>query len=110
LADLGYDARWYGLRAADVGAAHGRFRVFLAAVPADADVSGLEGSRRSGANRIDRTTQTPCRERWQRSSLTLLPTPKASNNENRSSGWTNGPNLGEALALLPTPVADNFMG
>ena len=43
LADLGYDCRWYGLRAADVGAAHGRFRVFLFAVPADADVSGLEG-------------------------------------------------------------------
>lgn len=31
LADLGYDARWCGLRAADVGAPHGRFRVFIAA-------------------------------------------------------------------------------
>lgn len=31
LADLGYDARWIGLRAADVGAPHGRFRVFIAA-------------------------------------------------------------------------------
>jgi DNA (cytosine-5)-methyltransferase 1 len=31
LADLGYDARWYGLRAADVGAPHGRFRIFVAA-------------------------------------------------------------------------------
>lgn len=29
LADLGYDAQWYGLRAADVGAPHGRFRVFI---------------------------------------------------------------------------------
>jgi len=35
LADLGYDARWYGLRAADVGAPHGRFRVFVFAWPAD---------------------------------------------------------------------------
>lgn len=34
LADLGYDARWYGLRAADVGAPHGRFRVFVVAYPA----------------------------------------------------------------------------
>jgi DNA (cytosine-5)-methyltransferase 1 len=35
LADLGYDAWWHGLRAADVGAPHGRFRVFiLAAVTA----------------------------------------------------------------------------
>ena len=31
LADLGYDAKWYGLRAADVGAPHGRFRVFIVA-------------------------------------------------------------------------------
>lgn len=31
LADIGYDARWYGLRAADVGACHGRFRVFVVA-------------------------------------------------------------------------------
>ena len=36
LADVGYDAAWYGLRAADVGAAHGRFRVFIFATPADA--------------------------------------------------------------------------
>jgi hypothetical protein len=27
----------------------------------------------------------------------LLPTPKATNNENRSSEWANGPNLGEAV-------------
>jgi DNA (cytosine-5)-methyltransferase 1 len=33
LARLGYDARWCGLRAADVGAPHGRFRVFVIAVP-----------------------------------------------------------------------------
>ena len=35
LAELGYDARWTGLRAADVGAPHGRFRVFLVAEPAE---------------------------------------------------------------------------
>lgn len=34
LADLGYDARWLGLRAADAGAPHGRFRVFIVAWPA----------------------------------------------------------------------------
>jgi DNA (cytosine-5)-methyltransferase 1 len=34
LADLGYDARWGGLRAADVGAPHGRYRVFIVAAPA----------------------------------------------------------------------------
>jgi DNA (cytosine-5)-methyltransferase 1 len=33
LADLGYDTQWAGVRAADAGAPHGRFRVFLAAYP-----------------------------------------------------------------------------
>lgn len=31
LAELGYDAVWCGLRAADVGAPHGRFRIFILA-------------------------------------------------------------------------------
>ena len=31
LADIGYDAQWYGLRAADIGAPHGRYRVFILA-------------------------------------------------------------------------------
>lgn len=34
LAELGYDAAWCGLRAADVGAPHGRYRVFVIAWPA----------------------------------------------------------------------------
>ena len=43
LAELGYDARWLGLRAADVGAPHGRFRVFVVAWPAaNADRVGHE--------------------------------------------------------------------
>lgn len=33
LAELGYDAEWLGLRAADAGAPHGRFRVFILAHP-----------------------------------------------------------------------------
>jgi len=33
LADLGYDAEWCGVRAADAGAPHGRFRVFIVAYP-----------------------------------------------------------------------------
>lgn len=34
LADLGFDARWCGLRAADVGAPHSRYRIFITAWPA----------------------------------------------------------------------------
>ena len=91
VSDLGYDAWWYGLPASACGAAHPRFRVFVFGVPAD---SALNTWRLLNGNH----------------GLSLLPTPKASNNENRSSGWANGPNLGEALALLPTPVADNSRG
>lgn len=49
LADIGYDAAWTGLRAADVGAAHGRFRVFILAWPrvADADSDVLRQQRRT---------------------------------------------------------------
>ena len=107
LADIGYDCRWYGLRAADVGAAHGRFRVFLAAVPAAANVSGLEGLADQARTASTGRHRHPVASVGG-SSLTLLPTPKASNNENRSSDWANGPNLGEALALLPTPAVNDM--
>jgi DNA (cytosine-5)-methyltransferase 1 len=33
LADIGYDAKWTGVRAADAGAPHQRFRVFIVAFP-----------------------------------------------------------------------------
>jgi DNA (cytosine-5)-methyltransferase 1 len=35
LADIGYDAKWCGLRAADAGAPHNRFRIFIVAYPAN---------------------------------------------------------------------------
>jgi DNA (cytosine-5)-methyltransferase 1 len=35
LAELGFDAEWTGLRASDVGAPHGRFRVFILAWPSE---------------------------------------------------------------------------
>jgi DNA (cytosine-5)-methyltransferase 1 len=33
LADIGYDAKWTGVRASDAGAPHQRFRVFITAFP-----------------------------------------------------------------------------
>jgi len=33
LADLGYDAKWTGVRASDAGAPHNRFRIFIVAFP-----------------------------------------------------------------------------
>ena len=35
LADIGYDCKWTGIRAADAGAPHSRFRVFVIAYPSD---------------------------------------------------------------------------
>lgn len=51
LSVLGYDARWCGLRAADAGAPHARYRVFIAAWPA-ADAGGVEPERR-GVDPVD---------------------------------------------------------
>ena len=45
LAECGYDAWWCGLRAADVGAPHARYRVFVFAAPADAEDVGHERGR-----------------------------------------------------------------
>src|SRR5690625_2088191 len=44
LADIGYDAQWHGLRAADIGAPHGRYRVFILA--SNAGRAGLQGEER----------------------------------------------------------------
>lgn len=40
LADIGYNAAWCGLSASDVGAPHGRFRIFILAWPADPNSPG----------------------------------------------------------------------
>ena len=51
LADLGYDARWHGLRAADVGAPHERFRVFILATDTTGNAWGfLNGDGRTVAD------------------------------------------------------------
>lgn len=57
LAELGYDAEWCGVRAADAGAPHARFRVFVVAYPQGEswgfgygdDVSAGRGTGRLGA-------------------------------------------------------------
>ncbi|OLT46472.1 hypothetical protein BJF85_16640 [Saccharomonospora sp. CUA-673] len=53
LAELGYDAAWHGLRAADVGAPHGRFRVFVVATDTRGETVPLgSGLRASEPGRI----------------------------------------------------------
>ena len=107
LADIGYDAAWCGLRAADVGAAHGRFRVFIIASPGDS--SGHHGwdGRLSGGRGSGRDSQQVGESNSNARSLTLLPTPRATD------GTKGGPNqrgssgdlmLPSAVHLLPTPM------
>lgn len=45
LSSLGYNCQWRGLRAADVGAPHGRFRVFVLAADANHPANDREWSR-----------------------------------------------------------------
>lgn len=53
LADIGYDTRWVGLRAADVGAPHGRFRVFIVATDTRSEAQRLgTGLRASEPGRL----------------------------------------------------------
>ncbi|WP_166845095.1 DNA cytosine methyltransferase [Isoptericola sp. BMS4] len=100
LAELGYDAAWVGLRAADVGAPHARYRVFLLAWdttsptrvgghPVDADPRGQAGQERAGLRppapprdgrglaARDRRTPHPTGPGAEptRGTVTLLPTP-----------------------------------
>lgn len=37
LADIGFDAKWFGVRASDAGAPHQRFRIFIIAYPANSN-------------------------------------------------------------------------
>lgn len=58
LADLGYDANWHGLSAAEVGAPHSRYRVFLTAwpqgtTPPDPSEPGPDSGRLGQAGRGD---------------------------------------------------------
>lgn len=124
LADLGYDAFWCGLRAADVGAPHGRFRVFIFAWPA-ADTRGEAGIVGAGLctdeptgngwgqpARSDRPTRSvalpPTIE-----ALRMLPTPRASDGEKggpNQRGSSGDLMLPSAVALLPTPVTTDAKG
>lgn len=99
LAAIGYDAEWVSLRAADVGACHGRRRVFIAAHPRGETVglgTGLCAGVSSGLG-------------WGRphhgaGPAGLLPTPTVrdikGHNQRRDDTCLTG-------ALLPTPSASN---
>ena len=118
LADLGFDAEVHGLRAADVGACHGRFRVFLLAwrreASADAHLAGLQGlADQAGAAPAERHGHPVAGAG--RPDLTLLPTPTSNIGQNggpqhpakrRAGGHSVSiEDAIHGLALLPTPKA-----
>lgn len=119
LAELGFDAEWIGLPASDVGAPHGRFRVFILAWPAaHTDRDGLGGVGRLEPAERDADGRDRAEIGGQ---LTLLPTPAVVMNDGETAEtWLarreqvkargiNGNGMGMplpiAVQLLPTPGA-----
>lgn len=130
LAALGFDAEWTSIRASDVGAPHGRLRVFILAWPAertlaDDDCAGRGGVRRSpGFVECDADGRDRAGE--DAGQLTLLPTPAVVMNDGEpAESWlarrervkatgVNGNGMGMplpiAVQLLPTPRTTDMNG
>ena len=122
LADLGYDTEWRGLRAADVGACHGRFRVFVLAYARGLgghETLEHDGRRAAAGDRAsvpDQRHREPLRPGPERADgLTLLPTPTSNIGQNGGPQYPAKRRAGghsvsiedaiHGLALLPTPTA-----
>ena len=114
LADLGYVGGWVGLRVADLGGCHGRFRVFLLARAADTDGAGLQGLVHRCRAPQTRGSGHP-ESGAGGSDLTLLRTPTAqlainggSQHPDKRKAGGHGPTLADEVEhLLPTPAACN---
>lgn len=119
LAELGYDAAWCSLRAADVGAPHGRYRVFVLAWPAadtDDDGWGEQLARGLAAAQPRVEDVTPIAgvvwgsPEWR--DLTLLKTPTSqlavnggSQHPDKRKAGGHGPTLADEVEyLMPTPT------
>ena len=87
LADIGFNAEWHGLRAADIGAPHGRYRVFILATNTNsrepAGIRDMQGLWRRPYTRANMRLQTatrwgayePAIRRWERILRRPAPTP-----------------------------------
>lgn len=107
LSDLGYDTQWHGLRAADVGAPHGRFRVFVVA-------------HRQGVEQRESPVTGVRNESWAsaggHSALRLLKTPTSqlainggSQHPDKRKAGGHGPTLADEVEhLLPTPAVNDM--
>ncbi len=105
LSDLGYDAQWHGLRAADVGAPHGRFRVFVTAY------AEHDGSLADSFRRRARTGADPRRllePQGSPANPTLLSTPQSRDYKGVPGDGFNQANLARDVSLLPTPAVNDM--
>lgn len=129
LTKAGYDAEWHSLRAADIGAPHGRLRVFVIAWPREAGKPRLDGralvsnSESDGCETHGFASRPGTQVTGAAHSFSLLPTPAvndmgkaydpdswdewvAKQKANHGNGNGHGKSLHiEALRLLPTPEA-----
>jgi DNA (cytosine-5)-methyltransferase 1 len=95
LADIGYDTQRHGLRAADVGAPHGRFRVFVVATDTRSETVGLGTGLREGE---------PARIWWRRSDNHNLPLVAPHTDHSGPQGWKSaaGRHLSDGCAVADT--------
>ena len=117
LSELGYDAEWMALRAADVGAPHGRLRVFITGHPAEDTSGGGSGGWAQGpepARGDDAPVGSDPRGDRGRDHLRLMPTPRAldatgvrgvTENRTTEANARAGLTLTDVAKLLPTPRA-----
>ncbi|WP_082450547.1 DNA cytosine methyltransferase [Microbacterium sp. Leaf203] len=108
LSRLGFDAEWTGLRAADVGAPHGRFRFFILAWPAERTAADATGGGRYGwscsplGGTLERVAAAG--GSGEPGDLTLLPTPRTTDMNGAGAHGAGGLDLRTTVALLPTPM------
>ena len=93
LADLGYDAIWHGLRAADIGAPHGRFRIFVVAANTRGQAWRRQRVKANNGNGVGMPLGI---------AVQLLPTPTTRDHKGRNQ---RNDDTCLAGALLPTPTA-----
>jgi DNA (cytosine-5)-methyltransferase 1 len=118
LAALGFDAEWTSIRASDVGAPHGRLRVFILGWPAERTRSADADSARRGSfrgiNPIGRDAHGRSGEDGPRagseSAASAANTHDRPGDRERARSVSRSGSAEAGLTLLPTPSASPFEG